>query len=149
MEDLPQGLRYTVDHVWVRNDGQSLFTIGLTEPAQLLLGNVLNIDLPNEGDSFDAGDDCAVIESIKTSNDIFMPLSGDVIAVNDELIAEPELINNAPYGEGWLLQILISNPSELDDLLDAQSYNTMLENYVENENDENEDYEEEDSDDYE
>ena len=109
MKNIPSELKYTVSHEWVRDDGDELYTVGLTDPAQDLLGTMINVDLPAELDDLNAGEDCAVIESMKTSNDIFMPLSGEIVATNDSLENQPELINSDPYGEGWLFQIQINN----------------------------------------
>ena len=137
METIPTELKYTVTHEWVRDEGDGIFSVGLTDPAQDLLGTIVNVDLPTEGDSLNAGEDCAVLESRKTTNDIFMPLSGEIVAINEDLESQPELINSDPYGEGWLFQIKISDPNEINDLLDATSYYEMLQD-IEDDYDEDE-----------
>lgn len=127
MENIPTELKYTATHEWVRDDGNNIFTVGLTEPAQSLLGKMVNVELPSENVSLNAGEECASIESMKTTNEIFMPLSGEIIAINDELEIEPELVNTDPYGDGWLIQIKINDRNEIDDLLDANSYFEIIE----------------------
>ncbi|QIR05406.1 glycine cleavage system protein GcvH [Salinivibrio costicola] len=126
MSDIPSELKFTSTHEWVRPEGDGLFTIGISDHAQALLGDMVFIDLPDEGDSFDAGDDCAVAESVKAASDIYAPISGEVVAVNEELDGSPELVNSDPYGDGWLFQIRATDESEIDDLLDAQSYEETL-----------------------
>ncbi|OOF26179.1 glycine cleavage system protein H [Salinivibrio proteolyticus] len=126
MSDIPSELKFTSTHEWVRPEGDGLFTIGISDHAQALLGDMVFIDLPDEGDSFDAGDDCAVAESVKAASDIYAPISGEVVAVNEELDGSPELVNSDPYGDGWLFQICATDESEIDDLLDAQSYEETL-----------------------
>lgn len=126
MSDIPSELKFTSTHEWVRPEGDGLFTIGISDHAQALLGDMVFIDLPDEGDSFDAGDDCAVAESVKAASDIYTPISGEVVAVNEELDGSPELVNSDPYGDGWLFQIRATDESEVDALLDAQSYEETL-----------------------
>ncbi|KKA45416.1 glycine cleavage system protein H [Salinivibrio sp. ML323] len=126
MSDIPSELKFTATHEWVRPEGEGLFTIGISDHAQALLGDMVFIDLPDEDDTFDAGDDCAVAESVKAASDIYAPISGQVVAVNEELDSAPELVNSDPYGDGWLFQIQATDESEIDSLLDAQSYEETL-----------------------
>ena len=119
MSQIPSELKYAQSHEWIRSEGNGEYTIGITEHAQELLGDMVFVDLPDVGREVTAGDDCAVAESVKAASDIYAPLSGEIIAVNEELEGSPELVNSAPYGEGWLFRIKANNESELDGLLDA------------------------------
>ncbi|WP_109407428.1 glycine cleavage system protein GcvH [Proteus genomosp. 4] len=126
MSQIPSELKYAQSHEWVRSEGNGEYTIGITEHAQELLGDMVFVDLPEMGREVAAGDDCAVAESVKAASDIYSPLSGEIIAVNEELDGSPELVNSAPYGEGWLFRIKANNESELDDLLDAAGYQELV-----------------------
>ncbi|WP_025674788.1 glycine cleavage system protein GcvH [Salinivibrio socompensis] len=126
MSDIPSGLKFTETHEWVRPEGEGLFTIGISDHAQALLGDMVFVDLPDEGDTFDAGDDCAVAESVKAASDIYAPISGQVVAVNEELDSAPELVNSDPYGDGWLFRVQATDESEIDALFDAQGYEETL-----------------------
>lgn len=126
MSQIPSELKYAQSHEWIRSEGNGEYTIGITEHAQELLGDMVFVDLPEVGREVAAGDDCAVAESVKAASDIYSPLSGAIIAVNEELDGSPELVNSAPYGEGWLFRIKANNESELDDLLDAAGYQELV-----------------------
>ncbi|WP_109399788.1 glycine cleavage system protein GcvH [Proteus sp. TJ1640] len=126
MSQIPSELKYAQSHEWIRSEGNGEYTIGITEHAQELLGDMVFVDLPEVGREVAAGDDCAVAESVKAASDIYSPLSGEIIAVNEELEGSPELVNSAPYGEGWLFRIKANNESELDDLLDAAGYQELV-----------------------
>ena len=124
--EIPADLRYLDSHEWVRTtDGSA--TIGISDFAQDELGDVVFVELPAEGDEISADDDFAVVESIKAVSDIYAPVSGTVTAVNETLLDEPELINEDPYGEGWLVEIDLADESELEDLLDADAYAEQIE----------------------
>ncbi|QCC50257.1 glycine cleavage system protein GcvH [Halapricum salinum] len=124
--EIPADLRYLDSHEWVRTtDGSA--TIGISDFAQDELGDVVFVELPAEGDEISADDDFAVVESIKAVSDIYAPVSGTVTAVNETLLDEPELINEDPYGEGWLVEIDLTDESELEDLLDADAYAEQIE----------------------
>ncbi|PHM49755.1 glycine cleavage system protein GcvH [Xenorhabdus miraniensis] len=127
MSHVPVELKYTESHEWVRSEGNGEYTIGITEHAQQLLGDMVFVDLPDVGTEVNSGDDCAVVESVKAASDIYAPLSGKVIAVNPELEGTPELVNSEPYNEGWLFRIKITDESELTNLLDAEGYQSLLE----------------------
>ncbi len=127
MSNVPAELKYASSHEWVRSEGNGLYSVGITEHAQELLGDMVFVDLPEVGRVVDAGEDCAVAESVKAASDIYSPLSGEIVAVNSELESSPELVNSAPYGEGFLFQIKASDGSELDNLLDAAAYQATLE----------------------
>ncbi|MDR7344630.1 glycine cleavage system H protein [Pantoea alhagi] len=122
MSNVPNELKYRESHEWVRKEADGTYTVGITEHAQELLGDMVFIDLPDVGSSFAAGDDCAVAESVKAASDIYAPLSGEIVAVNDALEASPEQVNSEPYASGWLFRLKASDESELDQLLDAEAY---------------------------
>ncbi|QPV61983.1 glycine cleavage system protein GcvH [Halosimplex litoreum] len=123
--DVPSDLRYLDSHEWARVDDASA-RIGISEFAQDELGDVVFVDLPGEGDEVAAGEDFGVVESIKAVSDIYAPLGGTVTAVNDDLVDRPELINEAPYGDGWLIEVELSDESELDDLLSTDEYRDQI-----------------------
>ncbi|MGX5915102.1 glycine cleavage system protein GcvH [Aliidiomarina sp. Khilg15.8] len=127
MSNVPKELKYAASHEWVRNEGDGVFTVGISEHAQELLGDMVFVELPEEGDSVAMGDDCAVAESVKAASDIYAPLTGEVIGINEELEDSPELVNNDPYGDGWLFKIKAEDESELSNLLDAEAYSASIE----------------------
>ena len=127
MSNVPKDLKYTTSHEWVRNEGEGIYSVGITEHAQELLGDMVFIDLPEVGTEFAASDDCAVAESVKAASDIYAPIAGEIVEVNDELEASPELVNSAPYTDGWLFRIKASDESEVDGLLDAEAYEATIE----------------------
>ncbi|MDF2499560.1 MAG: Glycine cleavage system protein [Anaerosporomusa subterranea] len=122
---IPTELKYSTDHEWVRVEGNTA-VVGVTDFAQSQLGDVVFVELPNEGDSAKAGQRISVIESVKAVSDIISPLSGKVIKTNQELTDAPELVNQSPYGDGWILVIEISNPEELTVLLDDAAYSDLI-----------------------
>lgn len=127
MSNIPAELKYATSHEWVRDEGDGTFTVGITEHAQGLLGDMVFVDLPDVGDEIDAGEDCAVAESVKAASDIYAPLSGKIVAINEELEDSPELVNSDPFSEGWLFRVKASDESELDSLLDADGYAESIE----------------------
>lgn len=127
MSNVPTELKYTTSHEWVRNEGEGVYSVGITEHAQELLGDMVFIDLPEVGAEFAASDECAVAESVKAASDIYAPISGEILAINEELEASPELVNSDPYTDGWLFRIKASDESEVEALLDAQAYEATLE----------------------
>ncbi|RLM21696.1 glycine cleavage system protein H [Brenneria alni] len=127
MSDVPAELKYTASHEWVLSEGEGIYSVGITEHAQELLGDMVFIDLPEVGTIVSAGDDCAVAESVKAASDIYAPISGEIIEVNEELANAPELVNSAPYTDGWLFRIRSSDESDLNELLDAEGYQATLE----------------------
>ena len=122
MSNIPSELKYAPSHEWVRNEGDGTYTVGISEHAQELLGDMVFVELPEVGDEVDAGEDCAVAESVKAASDIYAPISGEIVAINEELEDAPETVNNDVYGDGWLFRIKASEESELDNLLDAEGY---------------------------
>jgi glycine cleavage system H protein len=127
MSNVPKELKYAASHEWVRNEGDGVFTVGISEHAQELLGDMVFVELPEEGDSVAMGDDCAVAESVKAASDIYAPLTGEIIGINEDLEDSPELVNNDPYGDGWLFKIKAEDESELSNLLDAEAYSASIE----------------------
>ncbi|MBE0458994.1 MAG: glycine cleavage system protein GcvH [Pseudoalteromonas prydzensis] len=122
MSNIPSELKYASSHEWVRDEGDGTFTVGISEHAQELLGDMVFVELPEVGDEVDAGEDCAVAESVKAASDIYAPISGEIVAINEELEDAPETVNNDAYGDGWLFRIKASDESELENLLDAEGY---------------------------
>ena len=108
MSNIPSDLKYASSHEWVRNEGDGTFTVGISEHAQELLGDMVFVELPEVGDAVDAGEDCAVAESVKAASDIYAPVGGEIVAINEELEDAPETVNNDPYGDGWLFRIKAS-----------------------------------------
>jgi glycine cleavage system H protein len=126
MSDVPDDLRYTGEHEWVRvTEGADTVRVGITDYAQEALGDVVYVSLPEVGAQVERGAAVGEVESTKSVSDIYAPLSGSVSARNEKLDEQPELINSDPYGEGWIVVIQLSDRAELDDLLDAASYGTL------------------------
>lgn len=128
MSDLeyPADLRYTADHEWVKDQGDGVVRIGISAFAQDALGDVVYVSLPTVGDSVAAGDACGEVESTKSVSDLYAPLAGDVTAINEQLDATPELVNNDPYGEGWMYELKLADGSALDGLQDVEAYKASL-----------------------
>ena len=127
MSDVPGDLKYTKSHEWVREEEDGSVVVGITDHAQSALGDLVFVEVPETGAEVSAGDACAVVESVKAASDVYSPLSGEVTEANDALADSPELVNQDPYGDGWIMRIQLSSPSELDDLLDAEAYEATLE----------------------
>ena len=123
--NVPSELRYSREHEWVRIDG-NVARIGITDFAQESLGDVVFVQLPDAGLDVVAGASAAEIESTKSVSDVYVPLSGVVHTVNDALVGAPELVNQDPYGDGWILEVALSDPTELDALLDADAYRELI-----------------------
>ncbi len=119
------GLRYTDDDEWIRVEGDEAF-IGVTDYAQDSLSDIVSLELPGAGDSFNKGDTFGVVESVKAAADLLMPVSGEVIEANEDLLDTPEAVNEHPY-TSWLVKITLSDPSELDELMDAEAYTAYCE----------------------
>lgn len=127
MSDIPNDRLYTKSHEWIENDGDGTVTVGITDYAQGALGDLVFVELPESGDKLTAGDACAVVESVKAASDIYAPVDGEVAETNEQLADAPELINEDPYGEGWLMKIALDDESALDELLDADAYQAIVE----------------------
>lgn len=132
MVDTPKELGYRETHEWVRNEGDGTVTVGITDYAQDSLGDIVYVELPELGDELDLGQEAGVVESVKAASDIFAPLTGTVIAINEALEDTPEIINASPYGDGWFYRLRLADPAELDDLLDAQAYLDVVEEEQDN-----------------
>jgi glycine cleavage system H protein len=126
MADVPDDLRYTAEHEWVRvADGSNTVRVGITDYAQEALGDVVYVSLPEIGASVSAGDAVGEIESTKSVSDLYAPVTGTVVARNEALDATPELVNSDPYGEGWIVEIELAEGADVDALLDAGTYGTL------------------------
>ncbi|MDP3314403.1 glycine cleavage system protein GcvH [Lutibacter sp.] len=123
--NIPQELKYTKDHEWIRIDGEKA-TIGITEFAQGELGDIVYVDVDTIGDEVSKDDIFGSVEAVKTVSDLIMPLSGEVLEFNEILENEPEKVNSDPYGEGWMIKISINDLSEVDELLNAQDYKALV-----------------------
>jgi glycine cleavage system H protein len=119
--NVPKNLKYTKSHEWVRIDGR-IAVVGITDHAQDELTDVVYVEVPAVGAHVEAGKECAVVESVKAATDVYAPVSGDVATVNEELASAPELLNQDPYGKGWMFTITISDPGELNELLSPEDY---------------------------
>ena len=124
--NVPSELRYSTDHEWIRQDGNTV-TIGVTDFAQDSLGDVVFVEVPESGATLTLGESFTEVESTKSVSDIYAPVSGTISEVNDALDDQPELLNSDPYGEGWICRIEMSNPAELDALMDAAGYTALTE----------------------
>ena len=118
----PEDLRYTSDHEWVKDQGDGVVRVGITSFAQDALGDVVYVSLPAVGDKLTAGDACGEVESTKSVSDLYAPVTGEVTVVNESLDATPELINSDPYGEGWMMEIKVADPADVEALLDVAAY---------------------------
>jgi len=127
MSNVPGDLKYSKEHEWLRKEADGSYIVGITEHAQELLGDMVFVDLPDVGTTVSAGDDCAVAESVKAASDIYAPIGGEIVAVNESLNDSPELVNSAPYGEGWIFKIKANDEAEAEALLDATGYSALLE----------------------
>ena len=121
----PENIRYTSEHEWIRVDGDVAY-VGITDYAQSELGEIVFIDVPTLGETLGQGEVFGSVEAVKTVSDLNMPVSGEVLEINEALDAQPELVNNDPYGEGWMIKISVPNPAELDTLMDAAAYQASL-----------------------
>ena len=126
MSEIPADLKYTKDHEWLRPEGDGTATVGITDYAQQSLGDVTFVELPEVGATLAKGDAFGVVESVKAASDLYMPVSGEVLAINTSLEDEPEKVNSSPYEEAWLVKIKLTAPAEVDELLDSGSYEAMV-----------------------
>ncbi len=121
MSNTPEELKYAASHEWARLEGD-IVTVGISDHAQDALGDLVYVELPSVGDSVQAGDEAGVVESVKAASDIYAPVSGEIVEINEALADAPEIVNSAPYTDGWLYRIRVSDVSELDKLLSADEY---------------------------
>jgi glycine cleavage system H protein len=122
---IPSECKFTSSHEWVHIE-DDIAIVGITDYAQTLLGELVYVELPDVGDVIDRDEDCAVVESVKAASDVYCPLSGQVIEINEALMDDPALVNDAPYQEGWLFKLQIDKPEEIADLLDSQAYQKQV-----------------------
>lgn len=123
---IPEGYMFSREHEWARDEGDGTVTVGVSHHAQDALGDIVFVELPAVGDELAQEDEFGVVESVKTVSDLYAPVSGKVVAVNEELEDAPELVNESPYDQGWIVRIRMSNPEELEALMDAQGYESFL-----------------------
>ncbi len=126
MSDFPTELKYAETHEWVRVEDDGTVVVGITDHAQDALGDIVYIELPEVGTNADAGAEIAVVESVKAASDIYSPISGEIVEINSSLDDQPETVNQSPYGDGWLFKIQISDSEDLQDLMDADGYQSMV-----------------------
>jgi len=127
MSEMPSDLKYSKTHEWAKDEGDATVTVGITDHAQGLLGDLVFVELPEPGTAVERGGECAVVESVKAASDVYSPVSGEVTEVNTTLVDAPETVNEDAFGEGWLFKVRMSDASELDGLLDADGYAESLE----------------------
>ncbi|WP_295388000.1 glycine cleavage system protein GcvH [uncultured Thiodictyon sp.] len=126
MSAVPADLRYTASHEWVMDNGDGTVTVGITDHAQEALGDIVFVETPEAGTEVEAGDACAVVESVKAASDIYAPLSGEVVEANPVLADTPEAINEDAYGKGWIFSLRLADPGALSGLLDAAGYQAVV-----------------------
>lgn len=126
MSDIPKDLKYVDSHEWLEELDSGNWRIGITDHAQAQLGELVFVELPEVGSEIHAGDACGVVESVKAASDIYAPVSGEVVTVNENLEDEPDHINNDCYGDGWLFEITASSDDEISKLLDAEAYTELV-----------------------
>ena len=127
MSEIPGDLKYAKTHEWVRMNDDGTVTIGVTDNAQEQLGDMVYVEVPEEGRTLEREEACAVVESVKAASDVYSPVAGDVIEVNEALAESPESVNQQPYGDGWLLRLKPADSGELDALMDAGGYQAFIE----------------------
>ncbi len=127
MSEIPGDLKFLKSHEWLRVEGDGKVTIGISDHAQELLGDLVYVELPSVGDRVEAGNACAVVESVKAASDVYSPVSGTVVEVNDSLSDKPETINEDAFGDGWLMVVEIDDADPINDMLDPDAYAELLE----------------------
>jgi len=127
MSEIPGDLKFNKTHEWARVEGDGKVTVGISDRAQELLGDLVYVELPNVGDRVEAGNGCAVVESVKAASDVYSPVTGKVLEVNGSLADKPETINEDAYGDGWLFVVEVEEPDQLNDMLDPDAYAELLE----------------------
>jgi glycine cleavage system H protein len=127
MSNLPDDLRYAKSHEWVRDNGDGTVTVGISDHAQEALGDLVYVEVPQVGKHVEAGEACAVVESVKAASDIYSPVGGDVVETNEALGDAPETVNEDPYGDGWIFKLRLADEQELEGLLDADGYARAVE----------------------
>jgi glycine cleavage system H protein len=128
VSNIPEDLKYATSHEWVRVDDEGVATVGISDHAQSALGDIVFVELPEVGATVNAKEEVAVVESVKAASDIYSPISGEIVAVNEALVDAPETVNSVPYDDGWFFKVKISDQAELDELMDAEAYTDHVEN---------------------
>lgn len=123
--NFPTNVKYTNEHEWIRLEGEEAY-VGITDYAQTQLGDIVFVDVPTEGETLEKGETFGSIEVVKTVSDLFLPVGGEILEVNQALEENPELVNKDPYGEGWIIKVRPTDVSEMDDLLDAEAYKKLI-----------------------
>ena len=126
MSNIPANLKYVASHEWLKLEDDGIITVGITDHAQDLLGDVVFVELPEVGRTVSADEEIAVVESVKAASDVYAPIAGEIIEINDELVDSPELANEDPYGKAWFFKIKPTNVTDYDDLLSAEEYQSAL-----------------------
>jgi glycine cleavage system H protein len=126
MSETPQDLKYTKSHEWVRTEADGSVTVGITDHAQALLGDLVFVETPEPGSEASAGEVCATVESVKAASDVYAPISGEIIAANEDLADSPEQVNASPFDAGWLFRMRPTDPGEVEVLMDAEEYAAMV-----------------------
>jgi glycine cleavage system H protein len=126
MSNTPKELKYTKSHEWLRAESDGTVTVGITQHAQELMGDLVYVELPAQGTKVTAGKECSVVESVKAASDVYAPVSGEIVAVNTAVSDAPETVNKDPYGAGWMFRIKPSNQAEVAALLDAAAYEAQV-----------------------
>lgn len=127
MSTIPDDLKYTQSHEWLRDRGDGVIEIGITDHAQEALGELVYVETSESGREIDAGETCATVESVKSASDVYSPIAGEIVDANDSLADEPDKVNNDPYGEGWLARIRAADDTDLDRFMDAAAYRDYCE----------------------
>lgn len=126
MSNIPADLKYVASHEWLKLEDDGIITVGITDHAQDLLGDVVFVELPEVGREVSADEEIAVVESVKAASDVYAPIAGEIVEINDELVNSPELANEDPYGKAWFFKIKPANVADYDDLLSAEEYQSAL-----------------------
>jgi glycine cleavage system H protein len=127
MSNIPVDLKYAPTHEWARLNDDGTVTIGISDHAQEQLGDMVYVEVPEVGQAVAAAEACAVVESVKAASDVYAPLAGKVVEINESLVDSPEIVNQDAYGEGWMFRLRPSDPAELEELMDAETYESLLE----------------------
>jgi glycine cleavage system H protein len=122
MSEIPSDLKFTSTHEWIEDEGDGTVRVGITDHAQALLGDMVYVELPEIGRAVDSGEECAVVESVKAASDVYSPVAGEIVEVNELLGEGPDLVNKDPFGEGWLFRVQLAEGEDLSGLLDADGY---------------------------
>ena len=129
MDAYPNELRYTQTHEWVRLEDEEIIVVGISHHAQEQLGEIVSVKLPEKGDKIDAGDEVGIIESVKAATEVYAPISGEIIEVNEDLLDAPNIINTYPYGDGWIFKVKAKDEDEYTELMESSGYQDLIEGH--------------------